>query len=126
MTGLLFLMNGLLIAGTTGLALWLWSRGGVTLGSIVLVTSPVLRITQMAGWVLNLVTSIFENIGVVQEGMGAISRPHAVIDKPDANALAVSKGDICFDSIGFNYGSAKGTTGDVRAWVDQVVSFAIR
>jgi len=126
MTGLLFLMNGLLIAGTTGLALWLWSRGGVTLGSIVLVTSLVLRITQMAGWVLNLVTSIFENIGVVQEGMGAISRPHAVIDKPDANALVVSKGDIYFDSIGFNYGSAKGTPGADPARVIEGLSLTIR
>jgi ATP-binding cassette subfamily B multidrug efflux pump len=126
MTGLLFLMNGLLIAGTTGLALWLWSRGGVTLGSIVLVTALVLRITQMAGWVLNLVTSIFENIGVVQEGMGAISRPHAVIDKPDANALVVSKGDICFDSIGFNYGSAKGTPGADPARVIEGLSLMIR
>ena len=126
MTGLLFLMNGLLIAGTTGLALWLWSRGGVTLGSIVLVTALVLRITQMAGWVLNLVTSIFENIGVVQEGMGAISRPHAVTDKPDANALVVAKGDICFDSIGFNYGSAKGTPGADPARVIEGLSLLIR
>ena len=70
MTALLFTLNGLLIAGTTGLALWLWTRQSVTLGAIALVTALVLRISQMSGWVLNLVTSIFENVGVVQEGWG--------------------------------------------------------
>src|SRR5215813_13640299 len=43
MTALLFSLNGLLIAGTTGLALWLWSRQSITLGAIALVTGLVVR-----------------------------------------------------------------------------------
>src|SRR5215468_12735633 len=111
MTALLFTLNGLLIAGTTGLALWLWTRESVTLGAIALVTALVLRISQMSGWVLNLVTSIFENVGVVQEGMETIARPHGIVDRPGAPELVVSKGEIRFESIGFNYGSAKGLPG---------------
>jgi ATP-binding cassette subfamily B multidrug efflux pump len=111
MTGLLFTLNGLLIAGTTGLALWLWSRESISLGAIALVTALVLRISQMSGWVLNLVTSIFENIGIVQEGMDTIARPHGITDQPAARDLAVSQGEIRFEAIGFNYGSAKGLPG---------------
>jgi ATP-binding cassette subfamily B multidrug efflux pump len=111
MSSLLTALNGLLIVVTGGLALWLWTQGTVSLGAIALVTGLVLRITQMSGWVLNLVSGIFENIGVAQEGMGTISRPHAIVDAAGARALAVGRGEICFDAIGFNYGSVKGTPG---------------
>jgi ATP-binding cassette subfamily B multidrug efflux pump len=119
MTGALFTINGLLIASTTGLALWLWSGDLVSVGAVVLATTLVIRMTQMSGWVLNLVTSIFENIGIVQEGMETISRPHAIVDRPDARPLVVTQGEIRFDAIGFNYGSAKGLPGaDPRRVID--------
>src|SRR5262249_11746641 len=71
----------------------------------------VIRITQMSGWVLNLLTGIFENIGVVQEGIETISRPHAIIDRTDAKSITDERGEILFDSIGFNYGSIRGMPG---------------
>jgi ATP-binding cassette subfamily B multidrug efflux pump len=111
MAGTLSTLNALLIAATVALALWLWSSNLVSLGDIALVATLVVRITQMSGWVLNLVTTIFENIGVVQDGMETISRPHAVVDSAGAKPLVVTKGEIRFDAIGFNYGSAKGTPG---------------
>jgi ATP-binding cassette, subfamily B, multidrug efflux pump len=119
MTGLLFTLNGLLIAGTTGLALWLWTADRVTLGAIALVTGLVIRISQMSGWVLNLISSIFENVGVVHEGMETIARPHGILDRPGAGRLVVSKGQIAFEGIGFNYGSARGLPGaDPRRVID--------
>jgi ATP-binding cassette, subfamily B, multidrug efflux pump len=111
MAGTLSTLNALLITATVALALRLWSSNLVSLGDIALVATLVVRITQMSGWVLNLVTTIFENIGVVQDGMETISRPHTVIDKTGARPLVVTKGEIRFDAIGFNYGNAKGTPG---------------
>jgi ATP-binding cassette, subfamily B, multidrug efflux pump len=126
MTALLFSLNGLLIAGTTGLALWLWSRESISLGAIALVTALVLRISQMSGWVLNLVTSIFENVGVVQEGMETIALPHGIVDHAGARELTVSRGEIHFDAIGFNYGSAKGLPGADPSRVIDGLSLTIR
>ncbi|KAB2848874.1 MAG: ABC transporter ATP-binding protein [Hyphomicrobiaceae bacterium] len=111
MIGILNVLNGLLITATTALALWLWTANTVTLGAIVLVTALVLRITQMSGWVMNLVTNIFESIGTVQEGAETISKPQTILDAPAAKTLAVTKGEIRFERIGFNYGSVKGTPG---------------
>src|SRR5215831_2752366 len=111
MASILSTLNGLVIAATTAIALWLWTSDLVSVGAIVLVTTLVVRITQMSGWVLNLVTSIFENIGVVQDGMQTISRPQSIVDRPGAKSLVVTKGEIRFDAIGFNYGSVKGTPG---------------
>jgi len=126
MTGILSSLNGLLIATTTGLALWLWTGDHVSLGAIALVTALVVRITQMSGWVLNLVTNIFENIGVVQDGIGTISRPQAIVDQSGAPSLRVTKGEIRFDAIGFNYGSAKGTPGADPTRIIDGLSLTVR
>jgi len=126
MTAILFALNGMLIASTAGLALWLWTAQKVTLGAIALVTSLVIHISHMSGWVLNLITSIFENIGVVHEGMETIARPHAVVDRPGAGTLIVTKGEIVFEAIGFNYGSAKGLPGADPRRVIEGLTLTIR
>jgi ATP-binding cassette, subfamily B, multidrug efflux pump len=50
------------------------------------------------------VTSIFENIGVVQEGMQTIAVPHSGTDRPGARELLVPRGEIRFEDVSFNYG----------------------
>ena len=125
MTATLSALNGLVIAGTMALAIWLWSNDIVSLGAVALVATLVMRITQMSGWVLNLVTTIFENIGVVQDGMGTIARPHAIVDRPEAKPLVVTKGEIRFENIGFNYGSVRGTAGADPARVIDGLSLTI-
>jgi ATP-binding cassette subfamily B multidrug efflux pump len=54
------------------------------------------------------VTGIFENIGVVQEGMETIAVPHALVDRPQARELEVSQGEVRFDHVSFTYGRSDG------------------
>ena len=100
----LYTLNGLLIVGATGLAIRLWSQGVVSVGDIAVVTGLVMRIVAMSGWIIWVVAGIFENIGVVQEGMEAIARPHQIVDAPQAKPLQVSAGDIRFERVSFHYG----------------------
>ncbi len=100
----LYTMNGLLLASVTGLALWLWSGGLLTIGAIALATGLVIRIVNMSGWVLFTVAGIFENIGIVQEGVETISRRNDVVDVPHARPLTVTRGEIRFEEVRFNYG----------------------
>ena len=104
-------LNGMMVVATSALAFWLWSQGAVSTGAIAVVIALVVRIDTMSGWVMWTISSIFENIGVVHEGMETISRPQTVLDVPDAKPLSVSKGEIRFDNIRFHYGTAKGTPG---------------
>ncbi len=106
-------INGALIVATIGLALWLWSRGLITIGVIALTARLVIRINNMAGWVMFIVTSIFENIGIVQEGMETISRPHGLVDVPGARPLSVTKGEIRFEHVRFGYGLERGIVDDL-------------
>ena len=109
----LFSINGVLIVVTSALAIALWQRGLVTLGDIALVTGLTIRIVNMSGWVMWTVAGIFENLGVVHEGMETISRPQTVVDAAGAVPLAVAKGEITFDAIGFDYGRTR-TREDTR------------
>ena len=57
-----------------------------------LIVALTIRIVNMSGWVIWVVTSIFENIGTVQEGMETISQPHDVVDQPGAAPLVGQAG----------------------------------
>lgn len=97
-------LNGLLIVGTTGLALWLWTQSQLSVGAIALATGLVIRIVNMSGWIMWVVNGIFENIGMVQDGLETIAQPVSVIDRPRAPRLVVDRGAIHFDRVAFNYG----------------------
>ncbi|ARP89461.1 multidrug ABC transporter ATP-binding protein [Bordetella genomosp. 9] len=98
------ILNGILIAGTPGLALWLWSQGRMSVGDIALATGLAMRISDMSGWIMWVVNGIFENVGTVQDGMQTIARPRVVDDSPDAQPLRVRRGRVTFENVGFGYG----------------------
>jgi len=100
-------LNGVLIVSTTGLALWLWTQSLISVGAIALATGLVIRIVSMSGWIMWVVNGIFENIGMVQDGLQTIAQPVSVTDKPQAPALKVSQGTIRFDHVNFNYGKSR-------------------
>ena len=97
-------MNALLLVGTAAIGMWLWGRGDVSAGIVATALPLAWTIANVAGWVSWEVTSIFENVGVVQEGMQTIAVPHQLVDAPDARALEVSRGEIAIEHLSFTYG----------------------
>lgn len=110
----LFVINGVLLVGMSGLAIWLWSFNAVSIGAIALVLGLTIRIVNMSGWVMWTVAGIFENLGIAHESMETISRPWSVLDTPDAAPLAVTTGEIRYDAVDFRYGRTR-TLDDSRA-----------
>ena len=106
-------LNGFLIVATCALALWLWSQNSISLGAVALATTLVIRINNMAGWIMFVMTNIFENIGMVQEGMEMISKPITVTDAPDAAPLRVPHGEVRYERIKFHYGREGGLIDDL-------------
>src|SRR5436305_7040796 len=117
-TGVLSAMNSMLLVATGTLSAVLWSRGVMTSGEAAAGLALVMRVMAMSGWVMQTVRGVFENIGVVQESMETIARPHAIIDATDAKPLRVTGGDIRFQHVTFHYGREDG--------IIQDLSFAIR
>jgi ATP-binding cassette, subfamily B, multidrug efflux pump len=100
----LALINILLVAGTALLGGWLWMAGRVSATEVATAIPLAWQIANMAGWVSWEVSGIFENVGVVQEGMDSIARPLALLDAPDAKPLVVTQGEVRFESLRFSYG----------------------
>ena len=97
-------MNAALLTGTAAVGIWLWAQGAVSAGVVATALPLAWQIANVAGWVSWEVTGIFENIGVVQEGMQTIAVPHGGADRPGARQLEVSRGEIRFENVCFTYG----------------------
>jgi ATP-binding cassette subfamily B multidrug efflux pump len=97
-------LNAMLVTGTGAIAIGLWAHGKVAVGTVAMALPLSWQIISIAGWVALRVTEIFENIGVVQEGMMTIARPIGLADRPGARELKVTRGEITFEDVRFGYG----------------------
>jgi ATP-binding cassette subfamily B multidrug efflux pump len=105
------LMNAWLIVSMAVVALWQWSAGQIAIGAVATAIPLAWQLNNIAGWVARSVTSIFENIGAVQDGMRSIDVPRQMADPPDAVELEVTGGEIRIENLHFDYGRVRETTG---------------
>ena len=96
-----------LIMSAGGYALWLWHQGDVGAGAVAAITAMALRINGMSNWIMWQMTSLFESIGTVQDGMATLTQGTKVQDAPDAGVLVTSGGAVTFDKVKFNYGGER-------------------
>ena len=99
-------LNAMLVVGTAAIGVALWAGGAVAPAVVATALPLAWQIGNMAGWVSWEVSGIFENVGIVQEGMQSIAVPHTLVDRPDARPLEVSRGEIRFEHLRFGYGQA--------------------
>jgi ATP-binding cassette, subfamily B, multidrug efflux pump len=102
------LLSVLLLASTTALSLWLWSTGQVGAGAVAAAGAMALRLNGISHWIMWELSSLFEHVGTVADGMGIMAQHHSVVDRADAKPLDVSRGEVTFDAVGFHYGSGIG------------------
>ncbi len=100
----LSLMNTALLTSTAAIGLWLWSGGAASAAAVATALPFAWQISATAGWVSWEVAAIFENVGMVQEGMQTIAVPLSGGDRPGAGALRVTRGEIVFEDVTFDYG----------------------
>src|SRR5215469_11966265 len=101
-------LNASMVVGTGVIAVWLWTRGDIAIGTVAMALPLTWSIANIAGLVAQNVTEIFENVGVVQDGMRSIAVPQQMTDRPDAGTLKVERGRVVFEDVRFGYGTARG------------------
>ncbi|MFN7484707.1 MAG: ABC transporter ATP-binding protein [Betaproteobacteria bacterium] len=101
------LLSVLLIAGIAVVSLQLWAGSVVGVGAVAAATAMAFRLNGISHWVMWEMATLFEHIGTVQDGMATLSRPRAVVDRPDAVELKVTRGEVRFDHVGFSYGNGR-------------------
>jgi ATP-binding cassette subfamily B multidrug efflux pump len=103
-------MNALLLVSTASVAIGQWSEGRIAVGTVAMALPLAWQIANIAGWVARSITSVFENIGTVQDGMRSIDVERQMPDPPGATELRVTGGDIRFESVYFDYGRERDIT----------------
>lgn len=93
----------LLILGSAGTALHLWSIGQVTAGAVAASLAMAMRLNGMSQWIMWEIAALFEHIGTVQDGINTLTTPHQVLDKKDAPAISVPQGQVQFNQVDFGY-----------------------
>ncbi|NRA54031.1 MAG: ABC transporter ATP-binding protein [Gammaproteobacteria bacterium] len=95
--------NLILVFNVCALSIYLWLDGAVSAGGIAIAVSLSLRLNGMSQWIMWEMSSLFENIGTVIDGMNSLSKPHSVKDNENAQPLVVGQGKIEFNQVNFNF-----------------------
>lgn len=101
------LLNMLLIISSSGLGLWLWTKGQMSVGGIAAIAAMSLRLNGISHWVMWEMTSLYEQVGTVQDGINTLSMQHSIVDNPDAKPLQVKDGHVQFNHVTFAYPEQK-------------------
>jgi ATP-binding cassette, subfamily B, multidrug efflux pump len=96
-----------LVAGTAGTALYLWTQGAIGIGAVAAASAMALRLNGISHWIMWEMASLFEHVGTVQDGMETLSRARAVVDRPGAQPLVVTRGEVRFEGVTFGYGTGR-------------------
>ena len=102
-----FIVNTSLTLSTAALGIWLWHQGQVGVGAVATATAMALRVNGLSQYIMWESARLFENIGTVSDGMGTLSKPHTILDKPQALPLKVAQGEIKFEHVDFSYEAGK-------------------
>ena len=92
-----------LILATTGTAIFLWSNNEIAIGVVAAASAMSLRLNGISHWVMWEMTSLYEQIGIGQDGLNMLSQKQLVNDKPNASSIDLKKASIIFQSIYFSY-----------------------
>ena len=96
-----YVINMCLVATTLGFGLYLWSNGSATAGVVATTTALALRIIGLSHWIMWQIATLFENMGVVEDGFNTLLKPVELQDEPNATQLMVSAGEIQFNNVNF-------------------------
>jgi ATP-binding cassette subfamily B multidrug efflux pump len=106
-------LNGLMILGVGGLALWFWVQGSATVGVVAAALALVLRINSMTYWIMWASTNLVQNLGTLAEGMETIAQPVTLVDRPGAKPLEFREGLVELKDVSHHYGRGFGGLRDV-------------
>ncbi len=96
-----YAINMALVGSTLGLGLYLWSNGSASAGVVATTTALALRIIGLSHWIMWQIAAVFENMGVVQDGLNTLLKPVELKDRSDAKPMSITAGQIDFQNVRF-------------------------
>ncbi|MEO0592496.1 MAG: ABC transporter ATP-binding protein [Myxococcota bacterium] len=118
LSALVYFNNTLLVFALGALGVVLWLNEAIGVGAIAVSVGLALRLKSMSQWIMWEVSALFENIGVVYDGMSMLSKPVTVTDDENAVVLSECHGQIQFDRASFHYGKGSGVIEQLSLTID--------
>ncbi|MGB1539511.1 MAG: ABC transporter ATP-binding protein, partial [Rickettsiales bacterium] len=82
-----------------------WQHGVITIGEIATIMGITFNFTGLV-WSMSFgIVHAAESLGYLNDSLDTITRPHHITDKPDAQDLQVTKGEIAYRDVTFEYAS---------------------
>ncbi|MGC4763366.1 ABC transporter ATP-binding protein [Micromonospora sp. DT46] len=106
--GTMMALSSALLVGLVGYGIALWRTDAAPLGLVAAALALSFRITAMAEWLLDAVSSLFRSVGALRRALRTVAQPLAVADKPQATHLRVRGGAITFTQVSHHYGRGGG------------------
>lgn len=92
------------ILGVFGALLHLWVRGQITTSQVVQVFTTMWSLSLILWSVGSTLPIIFQSFGTAKQAYSVIQDAQDIGDKPHAQNLNISSGEIVFDNVSFQYG----------------------
>jgi ATP-binding cassette subfamily B multidrug efflux pump len=101
-------LGSALLVGLVGYGIALWRTDAAPVGLVAAALALSFRITAMAEWLLDALSSLFGSVGALRRALRTVAQPLAVADKPEATHLRVRGGAIRFSDVSHHYGRGEG------------------
>jgi ATP-binding cassette subfamily B protein len=95
------------ILGVNGSLLYLWVHNQISTGQVAQVFTTMWSLSMILWAVGTALPVLFQAFGIAKQAYSLMSDPQDIGNKPNAQNLKITKGEIVFDNVSFNYGEKK-------------------
>ncbi len=88
-------------------AIQYWDRGIITVGTFVLVQTYIIGLANQLSGVSRITRNIYQSLADSKEMVEILEKPYEIADTVNAKRLLVSKGEITFTDVGFNFNETR-------------------
>jgi ATP-binding cassette, subfamily B, multidrug efflux pump len=108
-----YMLNVGLSVSVLAIGLWGMVAGFVSIGNFVAAVTIVRSLNGSSRAFIGLGQSMAQTFGTIRDAMPVLTTPPTILDAPDARPLMVTRGEIRFERVGFEYKSGKSVVQDL-------------
>ncbi len=96
-------ITNLMMAGAMGFSVWGWAQGRFSTGDVVLVNTLLAQLFRPLDMLGMVYRTIRQGLIDMAAMFDLVDTPPEIVDRPDAQQLTVSGGELAFEDVTFDY-----------------------
>ncbi|HEY2811725.1 MAG TPA: ABC transporter ATP-binding protein [Rhabdochlamydiaceae bacterium] len=95
------------VLGVNGMLVYFWLTNRITTGEVVQVFTTMWSLVMILWTIGRKLPEVFQSFGILKQAYRVLRDPQDILDRPGAQPLVISSGEILFDDVSFHYGERK-------------------